>query len=125
MMAGRFTWVIIAGIFCCNGAWPGQWLKIQPRVQQAFLDASKAYSVDDEVKNSTTTHVVLHVRRGGGKQFPVDYFAGVINILEKELQTDGKSVTFRVQTDGNKQDFKRFEERGVIVEDAASTSLKT
>jgi len=111
--------------FYCNGAWPDQWLKVQPRVQQAFLDASKAYSVDDEGKNSTTTHVVLHVRRGDGIQLPLDYFERVINILARELQTDGTYAIFRVQTDGNKQDFKRFEERGVIVDDAASTSLET
>lgn len=109
--------------FYCDGNWPDQWYTVQTRVRTAFLNSAKAYSVDMENNGPTAKRVVIHIRQGDGKKIPHQYFHDVIDMLKEEFEINGENATFHIETDGYKNDFQSFEDKGVIVEDR-TTSLK-
>lgn len=114
--------------YCHSVSWADQWYnKVQPRVREAFLESSKAYSVDMEKRGPNDKRVVLHIRRGDipkQRTLQNEYYHNVIDMLKEEFEKDGNHVTFHMETDGYKKEFQSFTDKGVIVEDRTS-SLKS
>jgi len=110
--------------FFCEGQWSDHWYKLQPRVREAFLESSKAHSVDMEKRGPNDKRVVLHIRQGDAAKMRglnVQYYHNVIDMLKKEFEEDGKNATFHIETDGKAEDFKKFVDKGVTIEDRTSS----